>query len=430
MKLTIIAIVAVIYGIIISIPNAYIQSVLADSSSSSHDSGKGGGKSDDNKGKSDDNKGKSDDNKGKSDDNKGKSDDGGGSTKKCKSCDSESSLSSQDGNNENQGNTAHSGTFSSTSGSTARQLQNIGPTSSQDGNNENQGNTAHSGTFSPATDALRGVLASKPSYEGPTVPRQGPGAVKGAEDLGQIPGSSGAGNEPQPKFQSNIITDVTDAQAAKEIPGSSGAGNELQNTDPNSNPNNPLGATSGTQLTNSPFAAQSTNTTNETSSRDELLDKVSTPEELHTILTKFRNFIDDTSVNSVVNSSLGKVSTTPTNSYGVSYSWEPTNTIMKEEHFILMLKFTDAAGNIIKNSNIDYNILIKDPNTNNSVFQKHGSTPTGVDLKIIDGNSFPTAGSQSNRIDYNVEVVVNSVGSNIASEHASLSKVAVMSYNQ
>lgn len=85
-----------------------------------------------------------------------------------------------------------------------------------------------------------------------------------------------------------------------------------------------------------------------TSSRDELLDKVSTPEELETILTKFGSFIDDGSVNSVVSPSLGKVSTIPTGSYGVSYSWEPTNMITKEKYSILMLKFTDAEGNIMK----------------------------------------------------------------------------------
>jgi uncharacterized Zn ribbon protein len=128
--------------------------------------------------------------------------------------------------------------------------------------------------------------------------------------------------------------------------------------------------------------------------------------------------VEDTSVNSVVNSSLGKVSTTPASSYGVSYAWEPANIIMREEHSMLM-KFTDAVGNIIKNGK-DYNILIKDPNTNGSViFEKHGSTPTGVDLKIIDGNSFPIRGSQFNPVNYDLEIHVNNVGGNTVREHAS-----------
>jgi hypothetical protein len=418
MKLAIIAIVGVIYGIIISIPNAYIQPVLADSSSSSsHDSGKGGG-------------GKSDDSGGG-----GKSDDSGGSAEKCNRCVSKSTSSSPDDHkNENQVSTPSFETSNSASGSTTRQLQNNGPISSTDGNNDNQGIVPHLGTSTRATDALttKGYQGQATGWE------NGHLDVNDAKGLGQLPDNAesapvndakGLGQLPGGIAENEIgHAEAADVQAATQIPGGSTSG--IENGVTREQPQIMNEAPSRTQLINSPLASQSINTTNTTSSRDELLDKVSTPEELHTILTKFRSFIDDDSVNSVVNSSLGKVSTTPTNSYGVSYSWEPTNTIMKEEHSILMLKFTDAAGNIIKNSNIDYDILIKDPNTNNSVFQKHGSTPTGVDLKIIDGNSFPTAGSQSNKIDYNVEVVVNSVGGNIASEHASLSKVAVMSYNQ
>jgi hypothetical protein len=263
--------------------------------------------------------------------------------------------------------------------------------------------------------------------------------VNDAQTANEIPGGSNTNHV------SGTMTQVGNAQTANEIPGGTNnaptepgafeAGqvanaqtmNKLQKIDPNSNSNNsPFGSTSDIQAASSPSATQSIDTT---SSRDELLDKVSSPEELHTILSNFKSFIDDNSVNSVVSPSLGKVSTSPTSSYGVSYSWEPTNTIMKEEHSILMLKFTDTAGNIIKNRNIDYDILIKDPNTNSLVFQKHGSTPTGVDLKIIDGNSFPIRSSQFNRLNYNVEIDVNSIGGNIVSERASLPKVAVISYN-
>ena len=94
-----------------------------------------------------------------------------------------------------------------------------------------------------------------------------------------------------------------------------------------------------------------------------------------------------------------------------------------------MLKFTDAAGNIIKNSDVSYDILIKGPNDRNIIFQKHGFTPTGVDLKIIDANSFPTGGSTSSPVSYDVEIDVETVGGNMASEHASLPKVSVVSYS-
>jgi hypothetical protein len=383
MKLAIIAIVAVIYGIIISIPNVYIQSVLADSSSSSHDGG--GGKSDDNKGKSDDNKGKSDDGGGgKSDDGGGGKSDDAGSATGCKSCAS----------------------FSK-------------PIISSSVSNDNVDNKPHLRT--PSLSVRSPLINKEVDVDADCANCYKITGVQGAETLNDIPSSSNSGSEgpPSPAPSTNNISPslAKNAKTANDIRSSSGVGNDLRNTDPNSNPNNPFGTSSGIQSTNT------------TSSRDELLDKVSSPEELQTILAKFKSFVEDTSVSSVVNSSLGKVSTAPTSSYGVSYSWEPTNTIMKEEHSILMLKFTDAAGNIIKNSNIDYDILIKDPNTNNIVFQKHGSTPTGVDLKIIDGNSFPIGVSQSNRINYNVEVGVNSIGGNIVSEHASLPKVAVISYN-
>lgn len=246
--------------------------------------------------------------------------------------------------------------------------------------------------------------------------------VENAQTANEIPGDSDSNH---PKHNKN--TAVNDAKGLGQLPSDSNS--ETENGVTSEHSQTISEAPYDTQLIDSPFAAQSTNTANTASSRDELLDKVSSPEELHTILTKFKSFIEDTSINSVVNSSLGKVNTAPTSSYAVSYSWEPANIIMREEHSILMLKFTDAAGNIIKNSNIEYDILIKDPNTNNVVFQKHGSTPTGVDLKIIDGNLFPIGASPINTVNYNIEIDVNNVGGNTVTEHASLPKVAVISYN-
>jgi hypothetical protein len=163
-------------------------------------------------------------------------------------------------------------------------------------------------------------------------------------------------------------------------------------------------------------------------SRDELLDKVSTSKELLNILTSFKNFIDDdTSVASNTTSPYsGKVNTTPTRSYVVSYSWEPAEKITKEKYSILMLKFTDAFGKIIDSKDIDYNIMIKD-NNSNIIFQKQGSSSTGVDLKVINENTFPIGGSAINPAMYNMQVDVNGIDGKLVSEHALLPAVAVVS---
>ena len=177
--------------------------------------------------------------------------------------------------------------------------------------------------------------------------------------------------------------------------------------------------------TKTPTIAQDLNT----DSRDELLDKVTTPKELLNILTKFRSFMDnDTSAITQATSSIsaGKVNTTPTRSYVISYSWEPAEKITKEKYSILMLKFTDTLGNIIRNKDIDYNIMIRD-NNSNIIFQKQGSTPTGVDLKVINENTFPIGGSLLNPKMYNIQIDVNGIDGKLISEHALLPSVAVVS---
>ena len=92
-----------------------------------------------------------------------------------------------------------------------------------------------------------------------------------------------------------------------------------------------------------------------------------------------------------------------------------------------MLKFTDPFGKIIRNKDINYSILINDSNSN-IVFQKQGSTPTGVDLKVIDENTFPIGGFAFNPTMYNIKIDLNAVvDGKIISEHAFLPAVAVVS---
>ena len=153
-----------------------------------------------------------------------------------------------------------------------------------------------------------------------------------------------------------------------------------------------------------------------TNSRLELINKVSTEQELLSILEKFQNFMDtDPSAFAPYpqNLSLGKVTTGPTGALNIYYSWEPQS-VIHDKYSILMLKFMDTSGQLVKKK-IDYDILIS--NGSDSKFQKYGSTSTAVDLKIIDENTFPTK-STINPVDYWVKINVPSVNNVPVNESA------------
>ena len=158
-----------------------------------------------------------------------------------------------------------------------------------------------------------------------------------------------------------------------------------------------------------------------TNSRLELTNKVSSEQELLSILEKFKNFMDtDPSVFAPYpeNLSLGKVTTGPTGALNIYYSWEPQS-VIQDKYSILMLKFMDDSGQLVKKK-IDYNILIS--NGSNSEFQKYGSTSTAMDLKIIDEKTFPT-NSTINPVDYSVKINVPSVNDVPVNESAQPLKV-------
>ena len=118
------------------------------------------------------------------------------------------------------------------------------------------------------------------------------------------------------------------------------------------------------------------------------------------------------------NLSLGKVTTGPTGALNIYYICEPQS-VIQDKYSILMLKFMDDSGQLVKKK-IDYNILIS--NGSNSEFQKYGSTSTAMDLKIIDEKTFPTK-STINPVDYWVKINVPSVNDVPVNESAQPLKV-------
>jgi hypothetical protein len=165
-------------------------------------------------------------------------------------------------------------------------------------------------------------------------------------------------------------------------------------------------------------------TTTNTNSREELLNKVATEEELLGILDKLRVFTESfpCDITSGTDFSNGVVTTEPEGSVKICYMWEPSQ-IVKEKYSVLMLKFIDSSNELMKKK-IDYAISIThglDP-----VFTKIGSTSTGVDLKIIDENTFSTD-SAINPINYDMNIAIPSVDDIPINEYTRPLRVNVVS---
>jgi hypothetical protein len=80
--------------------------------------------------------------------------------------------------------------------------------------------------------------------------------------------------------------------------------------------------------------------------RNQLLNKVSSYDELHQILDKFRNLVDTSTYAN--DSSVNKVTTVPSGSIIVYYLWNPDK-VIREKYSIMMLKFTNRDGELAKN---------------------------------------------------------------------------------
>lgn len=155
-------------------------------------------------------------------------------------------------------------------------------------------------------------------------------------------------------------------------------------------------------------------------SRDELINSVSSYNQLHEILDKFKDFID-------APGSPGASVSIPSHdgSINIYYSWYPEK-VIRENNSILMLKFTNSSGGPITNKKIDYDISIT--NGTNFNFQKNGSTTTGVDMKVIGGNTFPQ-GPINKPVDYNVSInilAINGIANMISSPPHQFMKATVL----
>ena len=106
-------------------------------------------------------------------------------------------------------------------------------------------------------------------------------------------------------------------------------------------------------------------------------------------------------------------------SSNVNYLINPQNVlspqqIIKENYSILMLKFTDVNDNNL-NTATNYDIIIKDPVSNNVLLERSGSTTNGADLQVIDENTF-TKGEANNPILYPMWINISTINGNIVNE--------------
>jgi hypothetical protein len=162
----------------------------------------------------------------------------------------------------------------------------------------------------------------------------------------------------------------------------------------------------------------------DTNSRDELLTKVSTEKELLGVLDKFRDFKESfpCDTTSMTDSSNGVITTEPEGSVKICYKWEPSQ-VVKEKYSILMLKFIGSSNELMKNK-IDYAISIT--NGPDAIYSKIGSTSTGIDLKIVDENTFSTDSSLS-PVNYDMNIAIPAVDDTPTNEYAGPLVVSVIS---
>ena len=79
-----------------------------------------------------------------------------------------------------------------------------------------------------------------------------------------------------------------------------------------------------------------------------------------------------------------------------------------------MFKFGDLNDNNL-NTPVTYELLIKDPTTNNIILDKVGSTTNCADLQVIDENTF-TKGETSNPVFYPMWIYISTINGHIVNE--------------
>lgn len=170
----------------------------------------------------------------------------------------------------------------------------------------------------------------------------------------------------------------------------------------------------------------SINNTDIISTREKLIDKVSTVQDLDTILNKFRDFVNvySNSDNSNIATNGNKtIATSNLGSTHIYYSINPQyavnpEQIVKGNYSIMMLKFTDLNKNILNNP-LNYKITIKDPIDNRIIFTKSVFTNNGADLQVIDENAF-SKGEVGNPIYYQMWINIISIDGKAVNEKTNL----------
>jgi hypothetical protein len=152
------------------------------------------------------------------------------------------------------------------------------------------------------------------------------------------------------------------------------------------------------------------------STREELMDTVSSYRELQSLAQEFRAFAD--SASSFPSQSLGSTNpsirkeiTVPNGSVNVYYSWTVEN-FEKGKFLILMLKFTASSGEM-PTDKVNYVVTIK--NGSGPMIQKGGTTFNGEDMQIIDENSLHN-GIENNAPNYDMSMNIIRFNDNPISE--------------
>jgi hypothetical protein len=145
--------------------------------------------------------------------------------------------------------------------------------------------------------------------------------------------------------------------------------------------------------------------------RDELLDKASTGDDLVAVTEQFRAFTDSASSASP-DPSITKAISVPTGSVTLHYLWHSEN-LAKGKFLILMLKFTDSSGQV-PTDKVNYVVTIK--NGQEPMIQKYGTTFNGEDMQVIDDNSFQDDIEKNNIANYDTSIAVDRFNDNAIDE--------------
>jgi hypothetical protein len=161
-------------------------------------------------------------------------------------------------------------------------------------------------------------------------------------------------------------------------------------------------------------------TMNNLQSRNELLSNVSSYDDLHKILAKYRNFIQMPAIyfttnNKNSNSSYAaKATTIPSGTIDIYYS-SNLGQLDKTRYLALMLKFTNSFGELAT-KRVDYDIIIINRDTN-SALRTNGTTFSGGDIRLISEDSLPKGLNNTKPTSYKMHLNVTNFNNNTVNEY-------------